>query len=378
MCPIFANNVISIDPTPEMFISGVFLLFRGDEMSQYLNYAIQLAQMVEGQTGLNPPVGAVVVNRGRIVGIGAHLKKGDKHAEVQALDMAKDNAKGGTIYISLEPCTHFGSTPPCVNKIIEAGINSVVYAVKDTTLPSNGDSILQEAGIDVEFRHQPDAENLYKDFFITKRQSVPMVTVKVSCSLDGKQATDTGESKWITNKLVKKDVFKLRHHHDAVLTGSGTLNADNPQYTTRIEEGKNPIKVILAQNGNIDFNLDIFKNTNTPIWIYTQNEALVTDIEHVEIIQLTNCSVENIMKNLYEKSIGRLLVEAGPTVTSEFLQSNYTNKLIIYYAPKIIGGSGKYQFFHTDKIIDLSEVPQFEIVDSQMLEQNLKLELRKK
>ena len=347
-------------------------------MSQYLNYAIQLAQMVEGQTGLNPPVGAVVVNRGRIVGIGAHLKKGDKHAEVQALDMAKDNAKGGTIYISLEPCTHFGSTPPCVNKIIEAGINRVVYAVKDTTLPSNGDSILQEAGIDVEFRHQPDAENLYKDFFITKRQSVPMVTVKVSCSLDGKQATDTGESKWITNKLVKKDVFKLRHHHDAVLTGSGTLNADNPQYTTRIEEGKNPIKVILAQNGNIDFNLDIFKNTNTPIWIYTQNEALVTDIEHVEIIQLTNCSVENIMKNLYEKGIGRLLVEAGHTVTSEFLQSNYTNKLIIYYAPKIIGGSGKYQFFHTDKIIDLSEVPQFEIVDSQMLEQNLKLELRKK
>lgn len=347
-------------------------------MSQYLNYAIQLAQMVEGQTGLNPPVGAVVVNRGRIVGIGAHLKKGDKHAEVQALDMAKDNAKGGTIYISLEPCTHFGSTPPCVNKIIEAGINRVVYAVKDTTLPSNGDSILQEAGIDVEFRHQPDAENLYKDFFITKRQSVPMVTVKVSCSLDGKQATDTGESKWITNKLVKKDVFKLRHHHDAVLTGSGTLNADNPQYTTRIEEGKNPIKVILAQNGNIDFNLDIFKNTNTPIWIYTQNEALVTDIEHVEIIQLTNCSVENIMKNLYEKGIGTLLVEAGPTVTSEFLQSNYTNKLIIYYAPKIIGGSGKYQFFHTDKIIDLSEVPQFEIVDSQMLEQNLKLELRKK
>lgn len=168
MCLIFANNVISIDPTPEMFISGVFLLFRGDEMSQYLNYAIQLAQMVEGQTGLNPPVGAVVVNRGRIVGIGAHLKKGDKHAEVQALDMAKDNAKGGTIYISLEPCTHFGSTPPCVNKIIEAGINSVVYAVKDTTLPSNGDSILQEAGIDVEFRHQPDAENLYKDFLYYK------------------------------------------------------------------------------------------------------------------------------------------------------------------------------------------------------------------
>lgn len=361
-----------------MFISGVFLLYRGDEMSQYLNYAIQLAQMVEGQTGLNPPVGAVVVNQGRIVGVGAHLRQGDKHAEVQALDMAQENARGGTIYISLEPCTHFGSTPPCVNKIIDAGIKRVIYAVKDTTLPSNGDDILQEAGIDAEFRHQPDAENLYKDFFITKRQSVPLVTVKVSCSLDGKQATDTGESKWITNKTVKKDVFTLRHNHDAVLTGSGTLNADNPQYTTRIEEGKNPIKVILSKNGNLDFNLDIFKNANTPIWIYTQNEDLTTDIEQVEIIHLTNCSIENIMKNLYQKGIGRLLVEAGPTITSEFLRSNYTNKLIIYYAPKIIGGTGKYQFFQTDHTIELSEVPQFEIVDSQMLEQNLKLELRKK
>ncbi|UQW82556.1 bifunctional diaminohydroxyphosphoribosylaminopyrimidine deaminase/5-amino-6-(5-phosphoribosylamino)uracil reductase RibD [Staphylococcus edaphicus] len=347
-------------------------------MSQYLNYAIQLAKMVEGQTGKNPPVGAVVVNDGRIVGIGAHLKKGDKHAEVQALDMAQEHAKGGTIYISLEPCTHFGSTPPCVNKIIDAGIETVIYAVKDTTLPSNGDEILQQAGIRVEFRHQPDAEELYKYFFITKRQSVPIVSVKVACSLDGKQATDAGKSKWITNKAVKKDVFQLRHQHDAVLTGSGTLNADNPQYTTRIEEGKNPIKVILANSGNLNFELDIFKNTNTPIWIYTQNEKLSSNIEQVKIIHLENCSIENIVKDLYQKGIGRLLVEAGPTITSEFLLSNYTNELVIYYAPKIIGGSGDYQFFHTDHIFDLSEVPQFEIVNSQMLEQNIKLELRKK
>ena len=115
-------------------------------MSQYLNYAIQLAQMVDGQTGVNPPVGAVVVNQGRIVGIGAHLRKGDKHAEVQALDMAKAAANGATIYISLEPCSHYGSTPPCVNKIIEFGISKVVYAVKDTTLSSKGDEILQNAG----------------------------------------------------------------------------------------------------------------------------------------------------------------------------------------------------------------------------------------
>ncbi|PTE42783.1 bifunctional diaminohydroxyphosphoribosylaminopyrimidine deaminase/5-amino-6-(5-phosphoribosylamino)uracil reductase RibD [Staphylococcus equorum] len=347
-------------------------------MSQYLNYAIQLAKMVSGQTGVNPPVGAVVVKDGRIVGIGAHLKKGDKHAEVQALDMAQDEAKDATIFISLEPCTHFGSTPPCVNKIIDFGIKKVIYAVKDTTLPSKGDEILQHAGIEVEFRHNAEAEDLYKDFFISKSKEVPEVSVKVACSLDGKQATDEGESKWITNKAVKADVFNLRHTHDAVLTGRGTLVADNPQYTTRIEEGKHPIKVILSQSGQIDFELDMFKNANTPIWIYTQNENLKTDIEQVEIIILTDCSIENILIDLYQKGIGKLLVEAGPTVTSAFLQSQYTNELILYYAPKIIGGSGSYQFYQTKNIFGLSEVPQFEIVNTQMLEQNIKLELRKK
>ncbi len=373
------NNVISIYiPTSECFHSGVFLLYRGDEMSQFLNYAIQLAQMVEGQTGTNPPVGAVVVKQGRIVGIGAHLQKGDKHAEVQALDMAGEQAQGGSIYVSLEPCTHYGSTPPCINKIISAGIQKVVYAVKDTTLKTHGDDVLQQSGIQVEFRHQPEAESLYRDFFITKRQSVPKVTVKVSCSLDGKQATDEAQSKWITNKAVKKDVFHLRHDHDAVLTGRGTLKEDNPQYTTRIEDGKHPIRVILSKSGQIDFNLDIFQNQSEPIWVYTENSKLKSDIENVEINCLSNCSIENILKDLHEKGIGRLLVEAGPTVTSEFLQSNYTNELILYYAPKIIGGSGNYQFFQTENIFDLSEVPHFEIVNSQMIEQNIKLTLRKK
>ncbi|AWI44254.1 riboflavin biosynthesis protein RibD [Staphylococcus nepalensis] len=347
-------------------------------MSQYLNYAIQLAKMVDGQTGINPPVGAVVVNQGRIVGIGAHLQKGDKHAEVQALDMANETAAGGTIYISLEPCSHYGSTPPCVNKIIDFGIKQVVYAVKDTTLTSRGDEVLQHAGVKVEFRHKPEAEALYKDFFITKRQGIPEVTVKVSCSLDGKQATDKGESKWITNKSVKNDVFMLRHKHDAVITGTGTLNADNPQYTTRIEEGKHPIRIILSKSGRIDFDLDMFNQSNVPIWIYTEQEKLKSDIEHVEVIHCSNCSLENILKDLYQKGIGRVLVEAGPTITSEFLQSNYTNELILYYAPKMIGGSGDYQFFKTENVFNLSEAPQFEIVNSQVLEQNIKLELRKK
>ena len=193
-----------------MPVKQVWGFFRGDKLSEFMKYAIQLAQMVKGQTGVNPPVGSVVVKDGRIVGLGAHLKQGEKHAEVQALDMAQDKAKGGTIYISLEPCTHYGSTPPCVNKIIEHGLSKVIYAVKDTTLSSEGDIILEKAGIEVEYQYSEEAFALYEDFFKAKQHKIPEITVKVSTSLDGKQATDSGQSQWITNKAVKQDVYRLR------------------------------------------------------------------------------------------------------------------------------------------------------------------------
>mgnify|MGYP001941418007 FL=1 len=345
-----------------------------------MNYAIQLAQMVDGQTGINPPVGSVVVKDGRIVGLGAHLKKGDKHAEVQALDMAGENAKDATIYVSLEPCTHHGSTPPCVNKIIEFGIRKVIYAVKDTTLASKGDEILKEAGIEVEFQFNENAAELYKDFFTAKRNSIPELTVKVSSSLDGKQATDSDESKWITNKEVKEDVYKLRHEHDAVLTGRKTIDADDPLYTTRVQDGKHPIRVILSKSGQIDFEQQLFADTASPIWIYTENENLKnqSNDKHIEIICLEKCDSTAILKDLYQRGIGKLLVEAGPNVTSQFLQSHHLDELILYLAPKLIGGSGKHQFYKTDQVIDLPEATQFEIVDSKLINQNLKLKLRKK
>ncbi|RIO84365.1 bifunctional diaminohydroxyphosphoribosylaminopyrimidine deaminase/5-amino-6-(5-phosphoribosylamino)uracil reductase RibD, partial [Staphylococcus haemolyticus] len=253
-------------------------------MSNFMKYAIQLAQMVKGQTGINPPVGAVVVNNGRIVGLGAHLKQGEKHAEVQALDMAGKEAKGGTIYISLEPCTHFGSTPPCVNKIIEFGLSKVIYAVKDTTLPSEGDAILKQAGIDVEHQYSEKAAALYKDFFKAKSEQIPEITMKVSVSLDGKQATDLGQSKWITNSEVKQDVYHLRHTHDAVLTGNGTINADNPLYTTRIPSGKNPIRIVLAKSGNVDFTKQLFQDSSSEVWIYTENQTLESPNRNIKVI----------------------------------------------------------------------------------------------
>lgn len=336
--------------------------------------------MAEGQTGVNPAVGSVVVNHGRIVGLGAHLKQGERHAEVQALDMAGDQARGGTIYVSLEPCTHYGSTPPCVNKIIEAGISKVVYAMKDITLDSPGDEILKSAGIEVVYQHEVEAEKMYKDFFAAKVSKIPEVTLKVSVSLDGKQATDSGQSQWITNPGVKQDVLKNRARHDAILSGAGTVEADNPSLTVRIEGERQPIRVILDKSGSLSFQENIFHDQLTPVWLYTENNAVQNKehLDNINIIQLEECSVHNILRDLYNKGIGSLYVEAGPNVSSQFLQSECVQTLIIYYAPKVIGGSGKYQFYQTEEVLSLDKIPQFEIANSEIIDQNIKVSLRKK
>ncbi|ANZ33110.1 bifunctional diaminohydroxyphosphoribosylaminopyrimidine deaminase/5-amino-6-(5-phosphoribosylamino)uracil reductase RibD [Staphylococcus carnosus] len=349
-------------------------------MNRFLENAIQLAKMAEGQTGVNPAVGSVVVNHGRIVGLGAHLKQGERHAEVQALDMAGDQARGGTIYVSLEPCTHYGSTPPCVNKIIEAGISKVVYAMKDITLDSPGDEILKSAGIEVVYQHEVEAEKMYKDFFAAKVSKIPEVTLKVSVSLDGKQATDSGQSQWITNPGVKQDVLKNRARHDAILTGAGTVEADNPSLTVRIEGERQPIRVILDKSGSLSFQENIFHDQLTPVWLYTENNAVQNKehLDNINIIQLEECSVHNILRDLYNKGIGSLYIEAGPNVSSQFLQSECVQTLIIYYAPKVIGGSGKYQFYQTEEVLSLDKIPQFEIANSEIIDQNIKVSLRKK
>lgn len=357
---------------------GIRFFYEGDKLDLYLSKAIQLAKMVKGQTGVNPPVGAVVVKNGRIIGLGAHLKQGEKHAEVQAIDMAGDEAQGATIYVSLQPCMHYGSTPPCVNKIIDHGLDKVVYAVKDTTLPSKSDEILTQAGIQVYQQFDHEAYCLYEDFFKAKAEKIPEITVKVSTSIDGKQATDYGQSQWITNKTVKQDVYRLRHSHDAVLTGNKTVLADNPQYTTRVKDGKHPIRVILSRSGDVDFSLDMFHDQLSDIWIYTEDATLTTTLPNVFINYMSNCKIPDILQDLYKKGVGRLLVEAGPKVTSLFLQQQLVNQLIIYFAPKLIGGSGTNQFFQTQEVIDLQDTFEFEIVNSTLLDQNIKLELRKK
>ncbi|QYA47610.1 bifunctional diaminohydroxyphosphoribosylaminopyrimidine deaminase/5-amino-6-(5-phosphoribosylamino)uracil reductase RibD [Nosocomiicoccus ampullae] len=341
-----------------------------------MDFLMNLVHITKGQTGVNPPVAAVILKSGRIVGFGAHLKQGGAHAEIEAIKMAGENCQDATMYVTLEPCSHHGKTPPCVDQIIDAKIKRVVYAVKDVTLNS-GVNKLKAHGVEVEHVPHETLTEFYDTFFKSKHSQLPITTVKVSSTLDGKVANDFKESKWITNKSVKLDVFKLRHAHDAIITGYGTIQEDNPELTTRIPDAKDPTPIILSRKGNIDFSLKIFNQQNREVIIFTENDNLRAPNSNIKLIHLENCDVETILNRLYILGFGRVLIEAGPNVSSQFLNSNVITNFILYLAPKLIGGSGKYQFFKTDDVFPLHSLPNFSCVHTEHIDDNLKLIFKK-
>jgi diaminohydroxyphosphoribosylaminopyrimidine deaminase/5-amino-6-(5-phosphoribosylamino)uracil reductase len=215
----------------------------------YMKLAIQLAEGATGQTGINPVVGCVLVKDGRIVGMGAHLRRGTAHAEIHALQMAGPEAEGCTAYITLEPCSHFGKTPPCSDRIIQEKVQRVVVGCTDPNplVAGTGIAKLREHGIEVEVglmaEEAAKLNEAYNWFILTRR---PFVTLKTASTLDGKIASRTGDSKWITDSESRQVVHTLRHQHQAIMVGIGTVLSDDPQLTTRLDvQALNPIRVIV-------------------------------------------------------------------------------------------------------------------------------------
>ncbi|GGI40503.1 bifunctional diaminohydroxyphosphoribosylaminopyrimidine deaminase/5-amino-6-(5-phosphoribosylamino)uracil reductase RibD [Mammaliicoccus stepanovicii] len=347
-------------------------------MNQFLEFAIDLAEKLQGQTSTNPSVGAVIVKEDRIVGFGAHLKKGEAHAEIQALKMAGEEAKGATIYVSLEPCSHYGMTPPCSKSIIDHEINAVVYAVKDRSLNKSGHDMLVEAGISVTHSPSTRAEQLYESFFVQQELEMPFVTLKVSTSLDGKVATDTQESKWITGKDVKQDVLKLRSNHDAIITGGETVRKDNPLLTSRTESYREPQRVVLTRKSHFVESLDIFNDEQKPVIIITdQSNFKITKNQNIKLKKLDELNLKAALHYLYTEGYSNVMVEAGPNLISQFIEQNLVDQLIIYQAPKMIGGQGKYQYYQTHDVYPLSEAKQFKIISTDIIGEDVKIVLRK-
>ncbi|WLV25986.1 bifunctional diaminohydroxyphosphoribosylaminopyrimidine deaminase/5-amino-6-(5-phosphoribosylamino)uracil reductase RibD [Aciduricibacillus chroicocephali] len=316
----------------------------------YMKMALNLAQEVAGQTSPNPPVGAVVVKDGEVIGFGAHLKAGGPHAEVHAINMAGERVKGATIYVTLEPCSHYGKTPPCAELIVKSGIKRCVVAVKDVNdlVAGKGIALLQESGIEVEVGVlEEEALKVNEAFFHYVRTKMPYVTLKTAASLDGKTATHTGESKWITGSEARVDVHRDRHKHDAILVGVNTVIQDNPSLTARIPGGsRNPLRIIMDTRLNTPEDAVIVTDQKAETWIFTSNAVSDEKIERfanhegVRIFRLEEeeVTVETVLRTLGEKGIMTLYVEGGAAIHASFLEAKLFNQVILYFAPKLIGG----------------------------------------
>ncbi|QKY71508.1 bifunctional diaminohydroxyphosphoribosylaminopyrimidine deaminase/5-amino-6-(5-phosphoribosylamino)uracil reductase RibD [Lentibacillus sp. CBA3610] len=349
----------------------------------YMQMALNLASSVSGQTGPNPPVGAVVVRNGEILGVGAHLKAGEPHAEAHALQMAGDKAKGATIYVTLEPCSHHGKTPPCADLIIEKGLSRAVIAIKDPNEKVAGRGIekLKAAGVDVESGVLlKEAAAVNKHFFHYTRTKTPYVTMKSAVSLDGKTATHTGDSKWVTGEAARRDVHQYRHTHDAILAGVNTVLADNPSLTARIPNGgRNPLRIILDSNLRTPTDANVVNDRQADTWIITGDHISEVSMKPFEeknsvtIIPLNSLDPVTVLNYLGSRKIMSLFVEGGASVNGSFLESGKINQLVQYMAPKLIGGKDAPSSIAGNGFKHLTETLSLYITNVEMIGEDIKI-----
>lgn len=316
---------------------------------QYMQLALDLAESAMGRTNPNPLVGAVIVKDGVIVGTGLHRKAGEPHAEVHAVRMAGEHAVDATIYVTLEPCSHYGKTPPCANLLVESGVKRVVVAMQDPnpSVAGRGIKLLRDAGIEVEVGLlEKQARRLNERFIHNMLTLRPFVISKFAMTLDGKIATYNGHSKWITDEGARQDVHELRDKVDAILVGVGTVLKDNPSLTTRLADrmGKNPIRIILDSNLRTPLHANVCDTSQARTIIVTASEKQGAEYETagVDILRVSmqdgKLHLEEMLEKLYQMGITDLLVEGGGEINASFLRKRLIQKFLIYVAPKILGG----------------------------------------
>ncbi len=321
---------------------------------EYMQQALSLARRANGFTSPNPSVGAIVVKKGIIVGKGFHKAAGLPHAEVEALNDAGPQAMGATLYVTLEPCNHFGKTPPCTHKIVKAGIKKVVVGCIDPNPRVCGDglSYLKDNGLTiVSDVLEKESKRLIEAFSWYTQHETPFVILKCASTLDGRIATSTGNSKWITNEKSRNHVHQIRHEVDAILVGSGTLHADNPSLTSRIDgvRTKDPSRIVLDTHLTVkeDANL-IVQESNAKTIIVTGPEVsgekkAMLEKKGVQILQVSlkdnRLDLNELMIRLGQMSILSVLVEGGSHVAGSFVRCGIVNKVMYFLAPRFLGGS---------------------------------------
>ncbi len=317
----------------------------------YMSLALDMAERAQGQTEINPVVGCVVVKDGRVVGMGAHLKRGTGHAEVHALNMAGAEAKGATAYVTLEPCSHYGKTPPCSDRLIAEGVKRVVVAAVDPNPQVAGSGIerLRSHGIEVVTgvlaKRSERLNETFNKYITTK---LPFVTLKTASTLDGRLASRTGDSKWISNAAARERVHAMRHRHQAIMVGIGTALADDPELTTRTEvPGLNPIRIVIDSKLRIDNEARLLDTTLAPTIVVTTaqaDRARIAELEsrHVQVLicgEGEHVDLHLAMRRLGELEISSILLEGGGKLNGAMLEAGLVDRITLFFAPKLIGGN---------------------------------------
>lgn len=360
--------------------NGDFLSY--DE--KYMRLAMQLAGNAIGRTSPNPLVGAVIVKDNRVVGCGWHRKAGTPHAEVHALNQAGELAQGADVYVTLEPCAHYGKTPPCAKALVEAKVKNVYGGLLDVNpkVAGKGFKILEDAGIHVEYGFlQDELRKQNEVFFKWIEHKKPFVVLKAAMTLDGKIATATGQSKWITNETSRAYGYKLRDIYDGIMVGINTVIEDNPMLTSRVDGGKNPIRIVVDSSLKIDINANVVQDKSAKTIIATTDKAnkdkiLKLQAQDVDVIVVDKdendkVDIEKLLDILGQQNICSILVEGGATLSGSFVAKKLVDKVYFFIAPKIVGGKEAKTPVAGTGILNLQEALALKDIQVEKLDEDI-------
>jgi diaminohydroxyphosphoribosylaminopyrimidine deaminase/5-amino-6-(5-phosphoribosylamino)uracil reductase len=359
--------------------------------SQFMARAIKLANQGRFTTSPNPNVGCVIVNNGKIVGEGWHQYAGGPHAEVLALKQAGSLAKGATCYVTLEPCSHFGKTPPCADALIKAQVSKVIAAMVDPNPQVSGRGLtkLQEAGIQTdEGLLQADAQALNRGFIKRMKGQGAWVVCKMACSLDGKTALSNGQSKWITSPEARMDVQKFRAQSCAIISGADTVIVDNASLNVRWKElgqvksqltekaVRQPVRVIIDTQNRLTPDLKLFQQDSLIILIrchLDKGQQWPHFVEQTVVSQVNGkADLDEVVQLLSKRGYNQLWIEAGATLAGAFIDNQLVDELIVYQAPKLIGNAGK-SMLNLSEYTSMSQVTDLTITDLTMVAQDIRI-----
>ncbi len=317
----------------------------------YMGIAIRLAGRGVGKTCPNPMVGSVIVANGKIIGQGYHKRCGDHHAEINAINSTKKNIKGSTFYVTLEPCSHYGRTPPCVDALIQERPERVVVGSLDPNPEVNGKGVkvLRSKGIKVDVGiRESECMQLNEHYFKFIKTGMPYIIVKYAQTLDGRIATKSGDSQWISSEASRKYVHRLRSINRGIMVGAGTVVADNPQLTVRHVRGKNPFRIVVDSKLRIPIRSFVLTDANAhltiiatrssaPSWKMAAIKKLGVEVWVVKKERNGRVSLKDLFMKLGKREIMSVLVEGGSEIITSLLKAGLVDKMIIPIAPKIVG-----------------------------------------